>query len=149
MKAIDQGDGVALQHASPGSSQRRDGVARLRGRWSRLVICSWKSHLGRKRVDEQYPDVLFVDASVYILLSPHKNIVHCFNPDQYCSEDYRKFNDNSVQKLAGSNSIIVDIQTVECTWTDPKMHSKDGGRCGRSDLCSNGIKSFFKTHWRL
>jgi len=110
--------------------------------------------------------ISFVGASVYILLKPCRTIAHCFNSEQYLSGEYLKFNDNNGHvfnvgtdpyflaqafshysfDFSDSKSIIVDIQGDECTWTDPQMHSMDGGRYGRGDLGEHGIRRFFATH---
>ena len=42
--------------------------------------------------------------------------------------------------------MVVDIQGVENTLTDPQIHSQDTGRFGRGNLCCKGMDAFFLNH---
>ena len=49
-------------------------------------------------------------------------------------------------QMTGGEIMVVDIQGVGNTLTDPQIHSLDTDRFGRGNLCSKGMDAFFLNH---
>jgi hypothetical protein len=107
--------------------------------------------------------VVFLDAFLIVCVNREKQPV--FTCEPHIKGDFVKHNNNCgvVQERAMERNtpqafshfthwfsrhqyIIVDIQGVNDTYTDPQVHSVDRAGFGMGNLGQEGIESFFRTH---